>query len=335
MRKYIPLVLLALMAKVAAMAQPPEAPVPRPVAVAAKPTGPGGEPVSPDGKEGTAAPKESPRMTRLKQLAFDRRPSAVLKAWAPKPKDDKPRATKDPKEEALDKELSEFQKHVTMGHWPAVKNYMATLPDEESIAAYSRMLQNLLQRPGMAGPSPGGEGPMMMPGGPAAAQFAEKNTFTPEDVIGLAAAAPSGTNPVSFPPRAAVASSTAVLARAPAGLTREHLPSLAGILRETVAGGTLAEVAVARLGTEAAKPAPALSRRQVARVLVNAGLPEFATSRLSTCSPGTTSRCTPRRPSPATWRRRGPRRRPSWLHRPGIARRRKRVCSARSSSRPG
>ena len=77
--------------------------------------GPGGEPVSPDGKDGSAAPKESPRMTRLKQLAFDRRPSAILKAWAPKPKDDKPRVTKDPKDEALDKELSEFQKHVTLG----------------------------------------------------------------------------------------------------------------------------------------------------------------------------------------------------------------------------
>src|SRR5262249_20584480 len=30
-------------------------------------------------------PKESPRMQRLKQLSFDRRPSAILKAWAPQP----------------------------------------------------------------------------------------------------------------------------------------------------------------------------------------------------------------------------------------------------------
>ena len=74
-------------------------------------------------------------------------------------------------------------------------------------------------------------------------------------MIGLAAAAPKGTNPSAFPLRAAVVGCAAVLARAPAGLTKDHLSSLAGILRETVSGGTLAEVAVARLGTEAAKPA--------------------------------------------------------------------------------
>ena len=161
MRKYLPLVLFALMVRVAAVAQPPISPEPRPVAEAVKLAGPGGEPASPDGKDGSAAPKESPRLTRLKQLAFDRRPSAVLKAWAPKPKDDKPRVTKDPKEEALDKELSEFQKHVTLGNWPAVKTYVATLPDEEATTAYRRLLQHLLERPGMGGRArrPGERGP--------------------------------------------------------------------------------------------------------------------------------------------------------------------------------
>ena len=281
MRKCLPFVLFILMFRMAAVAQPPGAPTPRPASESAIPGTSRAEPAPPDAKGGTAAPAETPRMTRLKQLAFDRRPSAVLKAWAPRPKDDKPTPTKNPKEEALDKELSELQKNVTLGKWSAVKTYLATLPDEEAIAAYRRLLQNLQQRPGLGAPGPAvpdGEGPMMMPGGPAGAQFAEKNTFTPDDVIGLAACAPSGTNPAAFPPRAALAGSAAVIARAPVGLTKEHLASLAGILRESVAGGTLAEVAVARLGTEAAKPAEAaaLSRRQVARLLVIAGLPEFA-----------------------------------------------------------
>ena len=137
-----------------------------------------------------------------------------MKAWAPTPKDDKPPpAPKDPKAEALDKELSEFQKNVTLGNWPVVKTYIASLPDEEAAAAYRQLLKSLQQRPGMAGRPAGPGGPdemeaqMMMgaPTGPAGQQYAEKNAFSADDLLGLAAAAPAGTNPTAFPARAALA----------------------------------------------------------------------------------------------------------------------------------
>ena len=83
-------------------------------------------------------------------------PSATLKAWAPQPKDEKPTPPKDPKAAALDKELADFQRDVTLGNWPAVKKYLAALPDEEAVAAYRQLLQNLRQPPGMGRGGRGG-----------------------------------------------------------------------------------------------------------------------------------------------------------------------------------
>src|SRR5262245_42633183 len=115
MRKpLLPLTLFALVLGVTASAYPQVAPPPR--AVQPVPAGdpkdgpqpPPGAVAKEGGKDGAAdaAPTESPRMTRLKQLTFDRRASAVLKAWAPKPKTDKIAPARDPKVEALDKEIA-------------------------------------------------------------------------------------------------------------------------------------------------------------------------------------------------------------------------------------
>lgn len=287
----VPFVLFALMLGVTAYAQVPVtgvpvAPPPQPVELGGKTTPPDGSPASAGGQDGSpsepAATPVSPRMTKLKQLNFDRRPSTILKEWAPKPKDDKAPTPKDAKEAELQKELAEFQKHVTLGNWPAVKAYIATLPDEEAIVAYRRLLQSLQQRPGMSRGGPGGpDGDEMMMGGPGGnpgQQFAEKHTFTTDDLLGLAAAAPHGTNPKEFPHRAAIVGAPAILGSAPAGIGKQQLSSLASILREVVAGGTLPEVAVARLKTEVARTEgqAVLTRRQVARLLLSSGLPEFA-----------------------------------------------------------
>lgn len=282
MRKlFLPLALFVLVAGVTAFAQPPSvAPSPQPVDAPAK-----AEPVAQGASDQSGAKKaagsaESPRMTRLKQLAFDRRPSAVLKAWAPQHKTGKHALPKDPKEEALDKELTEFQKHVTLGNWPAVKAYLASLSDEEAITTYQQVLKSLRQQPGMNPGGPGGPGfpdgmMMQMPG---AQQYAERHAFTADDLLGLAAAAPQGPNPTLFPPRAAVGGTALTSAVAPAGLDKEHLASLASLLREAIAGGTLPEVAVARLKAEVAKPAgqAVLTRRQVAKLLVAAGHGEYS-----------------------------------------------------------
>src|SRR4029453_11125946 len=77
MRKCLPFLLFAMMLKVAEAAQPPEAPTPRPGSEPAKPGALRTEPAPPGAKGGTAVPAEPPRMTKLKQLNFDRRPSAV------------------------------------------------------------------------------------------------------------------------------------------------------------------------------------------------------------------------------------------------------------------
>src|SRR5581483_399199 len=91
MRKLLPFVFFGLAVGLTAFAQPPVAPDPRPVEKESKPTAPDEGPNPPGKKDGpSGGPTESPRMTKLKQLSFDRRPSTILKAWAPKPKDEKP-----------------------------------------------------------------------------------------------------------------------------------------------------------------------------------------------------------------------------------------------------
>src|SRR5262245_43329969 len=93
---------------------------------------------------------DSPRLQKLRQLAFDRRPSAIRPAWAPPApkKDDKPRP--DP----LQEELDAFQRRVTLGDWPAVRAYLAGLTKAEARAAYEHLLRSLGRPPAPAAPSP-------------------------------------------------------------------------------------------------------------------------------------------------------------------------------------
>ncbi|HEY1188834.1 MAG TPA: hypothetical protein VGE74_14360, partial [Gemmata sp.] len=277
--------LLALAAGTTAYAQPPVAPPPRVAGKAAQPV----EPVEPGGPNGPGkdkkdGPKETPRMTRLKALGFDRRPSSILKAWAPQPEPKKvpegPKApdpkspeakAPDPKAAELEKELAAFQRNVTLGKWAEVKAYLASLPGDEGAAGYKQLLRSLQGRPGAVRPGggPDMDAPMVeaqvmeaqaMPGNPAGQQFAERNVFSADDVLGLAAAAPVGKEPVKPEQE------------------KEQLASLAAVLREAVSGGTLPEVAVARFKADAAKPAgqAVFTKRQVAKLLTGAGLPEHA-----------------------------------------------------------
>ena len=277
------------------------APAPRSAAVEAQPggkvvIGPDGKPVMIDGPDGPAGkPGEqekapagmtvSPRFNRLKTLAFDRRPSAMLKAWAPKPPSDKPAPVKDPKVEALDKEITEFTKNVTLGNWAAVKTYIASLPDEEAILAYKQLLTSLQRNPGMPQGGPGGQMPdgMMegMPPGmmniPGVQQYMEKNAFTVDDLLGLAAAAPAGPNATQFPARAAAVGSPLLVLKAPTGIEKDHLSSLTSVLNAVINGGTLPEVVVARFKAEMAKPegASPFTKRQMAKLLIQ-GQPAYA-----------------------------------------------------------
>jgi hypothetical protein len=296
MRKpLLPLALFAVAAGCTAAAQTPAtAPAPRAKVVPGEPAPPGAVAVGPDGKpvpaeaKGSEGPKESPRLAKLKQLQFDRRPSAILKAWAPESKDaaDKRPTIQDPKEAELEKELAAFRKNVTLGNWAAVKDYLASLPDEEAIAGYRQLLQGLQRGPAAGARGPMGEGvPDKVEGippellarlVPGAQQYAERNTFGVDDLLGLAAAAPAEPNAALFGPRAAAVGAAAVASQAPAGLGKDHLPALSGLLSQAIAGGVLPEVVVARLKVEVAKDRPAVTRRQVARLLTGAGQPAYA-----------------------------------------------------------
>ncbi len=191
-------------------------------------------------------PPDSPRMVKLKQLTFDRRPSAILNASAPQPPDD-PKAKK-AKPTPLDLEIAALQRNVTLGNWDAVKAYFAKLPAAEGKAGYLQMLRSLqsMPMPGMAGrgmpqgPDGGMDPEMMMMmqqqamGGPMM-QYAEKHRFTPEDLIGLAAASP-------------------------APIEKDGLGSLGSILQQCLNGGAVIEAIVARLKTEPARPKGSRSR---------------------------------------------------------------------------
>ena len=205
-------------------------------------------------------PKDTPRTVELRKLAFDRRPSAVLKAWAPRvPEVVKPNA---PKATPFAKEMEVFQRQVTLGQWPAVKTYLAGLTPEEGKAGYEQMLTSLRSGPRMAMPGqPGGGGPaggdpgmamemmamgMMGPGmpqpGPAMA-YAERNHFSPDDLVGLAAAAPKG-------------------------LDKEAVAALSAILVQCHAAGNVIEAIVSRFEKETARPGASFTRRQAAQMLV-------------------------------------------------------------------
>jgi hypothetical protein len=197
-----------------------------------------------------AAPKENPRLQKLRQQQFDRRPSAILKAWAPPPPDE-PQAQADskipaPTPDPIDAELAYFRRLVTLGHWPAVRAYLASLPADEARAGYQQLLTSLQGGP-QGGPGMQ-RGMVVMPGGmPMPMQYMERNQFAPDDLVGLAAAAPKGE------------------------LDKTALTALGGVARQVIDGGTVVESLVARLKAEAAKPLEAaLTARQAARILTDA-----------------------------------------------------------------
>lgn len=306
----LPLALFAALAGLSASAQPPaKAPEPREavaLAVAPEPREvPAKEPAKSEG------PKESPRLVKLKALTYDRRPSAVLRAWAPARKGERPRLPAagrptpgqptppdgppgaaapaggpTPAElEALDEELAAFQKKVTLGDWAGVKAYLAGLPDEESTPAYRQLLRSFQQtfNASAGGPPPPGLSEqdvqmLQQIQGQRGQQFAERHAFTADDLFGLAAAAPAAPNEKLFAVRLAAVGGAAGVSVSPPGIDKDNLNVLANIFRETISGGTLVEVLVTKLKADVARPdgQRVFDRRQVAKLLVLSGEASYA-----------------------------------------------------------
>jgi hypothetical protein len=200
-------------------------------------------------------------------MSFDRRPSAILKAWSDLSKHvttDKDKDTRLPVTSAsvvtltstpfghfltssalmsdktkfpdpLDIEMTALGRQVTLGDWSAVKDYYAKLPEDEGKAGYRQLLQSL----NSSRPEPGVH-PQMM-------QFGEKNKFSADDVLALAGAAPHG-------------------------LDKETLDLLGGVLRQALSSGTVNEHFVGKLKSQhvAAKKAY-VTDREAAQVLLGAG----------------------------------------------------------------
>lgn len=116
--------------------------------------------------------------------ATEEAPAEELDAKAQKKKDEAEAKKKKAADEAAKKaaetkaietEMSTLQRNVTLGDWPAVKTYYATLTEDERKVGFERMLQSLQQ------------GPPKRPNVPQQGQaYIEKNRFSPADVLGLA-----------------------------------------------------------------------------------------------------------------------------------------------------
>ena len=215
---------------------------------------------------------ESERLKQLRSITYDRRPSAILRAWSePEPKkpavDAKAKVSQGP---VLDFELALLSRHVTLGRWAQVKEYWAGLPAEESKAGFAQLLRSLSSsyaepRVLMAAP-PVVAPPMATMAAPRivspslAAQFRpqmampgigmpmEGNVFSLDDVLGLIAACPHK-------------------------IDKPMLSKLGTIVTQAVQLGTAPTDLSACLAQEAGRPPGQfpLSRRQGAQLLLAAG----------------------------------------------------------------
>ncbi|MEX1095575.1 MAG: hypothetical protein WED34_05965 [Planctomycetales bacterium] len=217
-----------------------------------------------------AAAQKAARLEKIGQLTFDRRPSAILKAWSgvtgaeqkqPPQQSRRPQPGAGPEaapaEDPFDKELAAFQRDVTLGNWETVKGFIAGLPEDEGRAAYKQLLQGL-----HGGPSISGDAPaemleqmrqMMAVQGMRSDQEQEVHYLSLPDIIALADAAPGR-------------------------LDEEHLAPLGGLVRTALDRGQVVEQFLALLRAETSRPEAeaALTRRQAAQILFRAGQSEVA-----------------------------------------------------------
>ncbi len=229
----------------------------------------GDEPEDPEAKKRQEEEKKkAARQQKLQKLTFDRRPSHILKEWAKSTEPPEPESEEDPPEDTseedpdkekpepdpFDEELKQFQRNVTLGNWPDVKSFLASLSEEEGKTAYRQLLQSLRN-------VPKGVPPGLPP--ELEAQFAqmiqarnaqqgnkspEHNKFSFDDVIALADAAPIE-------------------------LEKEDIASLGSILQLPIRDGNAIESLMAHLEQVLTAPddKAIFTRRQVAQLLMAAG----------------------------------------------------------------
>ncbi len=238
--------------------------------------------------------KKQQRLQKIQQLTFDRRPSAILKAWSTPREaalaDDKANQTNPqmagvPPEiaaqiarqmgvpnapgavgeaatptDSFDRDIKILQLDVTLSDWPAVRASLKKLDKEEGTAAYNQLLQSLANGPdGMAG--------MMQ----AQAQMMQR-------MQGMQGMQAFQQQPQQFMMERNVFSNPDVLGlagAAPHGLEKERIVTLGQILSQAIEQGNAVEDFVARVQAELKKPEneAAIQERQAARLLFGASKP--------------------------------------------------------------
>ncbi len=141
-------------------------------------------------------------------------------------------------QKAIDAELKQFQRDVTLGEWTSVKAAFARWQEDEQKAGYEQLLKSLQEGPR--------ERAQVHPQGQ---QYIEKNQFSPADVLGLAAACPHK-------------------------LSDKELAALGTLLTQALEQGHQISSFVALVKARVDEPGFAVDRRQMARILVGAGKPD-------------------------------------------------------------
>lgn len=137
----------------------------------------------------------------------------------------------------FERRLEQVQRDVTLGEWPAVGEFLATLTEREGKAAFRQILTSLVEGPKEKPPVP-------QQGKP----YLEKNRISPGDVLGLAEACP-------------------------VELEKGLLEKLGQLLAQALTAGHHLEAFLEDLEPRLGDEEFALSRRHVARLLTFAGRP--------------------------------------------------------------
>ncbi|MEK6234578.1 MAG: hypothetical protein N2C14_07685, partial [Planctomycetales bacterium] len=214
--------------------------------------------------EATAKAKEQARILKIKQLKFDRRASAILKAWSTPPggnkdsKDPKPPTSETKPKDEFDLALGEFVRNVTLGHWNEVKSFLATLSKDEGKTLYQHLVAALASKssaisiPAGVKLDPAQLARMQSARTQQQGRISEQQNFNFDDVMAIADAAP-------------------------AALEDEHFASLGKIAKLAIHNGHVIDQLIARLKAEAAKPddQSVLDARESAKLLLAADQPSL------------------------------------------------------------
>ncbi|MCP4846741.1 MAG: hypothetical protein GY899_02200 [Verrucomicrobiaceae bacterium] len=205
--------------------------------------------------------KDALLLAKFAKVAFDRRPSNILKNWIHREPTDKPKAhtqedqkpgggSTPVKKNPADIALEQLTLDVARGDWPAVGVFFHSQfqKPENALKAYGLML-DALARPPRVKLQPGA---VVTPSNP---KFAEKNFLSPADIVALADSCPGALH------------------------AKTLLPKLGTLLKAAVAAGHFPDVIVEILTAGSAKlggTGDNDKRLNAARLLMASGLPSEA-----------------------------------------------------------